>query len=122
MAYLVRYESAIIKTGANVLLNFHGSLLWTGKVGELLFDGFEDPVLTYLIEANSSLFQFPWEKFGWFVNRNGSWSHDGVFNMNNGEVDINKLGTLPYDHFSVCNGSKITLCRAVSRYTAFMEL
>lgn len=95
VAYNVRNEDALSMLGVNVLLNIRGgSLFVTKKVSEMLFDGYDDTLLNFLQETNSSLFYFPFNKFGWFVDRNGSWSYDGVFNMNNGEIDINKLGTL----------------------------
>lgn len=92
-----------------------GSLFITKNVGELLYDGYEDPFLTYLKEADSPIFRYllkiygtyilqlqrlhfflsvPFDKFGWFVDRNGSWSYDGNFNMNTGEVDITTMGKL----------------------------
>lgn len=93
MAYSVRNADALAKLGVNLILNLRGgSLFVTRKVSEMLFDGYNDPLLDYLKEANSGI--IPFDKFGWFYDRNGSWSYDGVFNMNNGEIDITKLGTL----------------------------
>lgn len=95
MAYGVRNGDALIKVGVNLILNLRGgSLFVTRKVSEMLFDGYGDPLLDYLKAANSSLIPLPSNKFGWFIDRNDSWSYDGVFNMNNGEIDITKLGTL----------------------------
>jgi scavenger receptor class B, member 1 len=40
------------------------------------------------------LLQPPFDKFGWFVDRNDSYTYDGNFTMFTGETDINKLGVL----------------------------
>ncbi|KAJ6649883.1 Protein croquemort [Pseudolycoriella hygida] len=95
VAYMVRHGDALTKLGANVLLNIRGgSLFVTQKVGGFLYDGYEDPLLNFLKESNSSAFYIPFDKFGWFVNRNNSWSYDGVFNINTGQNDLGKMGML----------------------------
>lgn len=96
VAYQVRNEDLLVKLGANVLLNRHGgSLFVTRSVNEILFDGYNDSLLELLKLSNSSIFlNFPSNKFGWLVDRNDSWRHDGTFNMNNGNIDILELGTL----------------------------
>lgn len=77
------------------MLNAMGGRLFVTKtVGELLFDGYEDPLLEYLYLTNSSIIPIRSSKFGWFLNRNNSWSYDGTFNVNTGEHDISKMGTL----------------------------
>lgn len=38
--------------------------------------------------------QPPFKKFGWFVDRNGSWSYDGHFEMRSGQSDITQMGKL----------------------------
>lgn len=91
----MRHADALTKLGANVLLNIRGgSLFVTEKVGGFLYDGYEDPLLTFLKETNSSVFYIPFDKFGWFVDRNNSWIYDGTFNMNTGENDIFQMGML----------------------------
>ncbi len=95
IGYAVRHENAAFKLGANVMLNVnHTTLFVTEKVGEWLYDGYDDLLVTFLRSTNSTLFQVPFEKFGWFVDRNNSWSYDGVFNMNTGESDMSKMGML----------------------------
>ncbi|KAK4875495.1 hypothetical protein RN001_011917 [Aquatica leii] len=63
------------------------------SVGELLFDGYDDPFVnlasTFPFLAES-IPQF--DKFGWFYGRNNSDEFDGVFNMNTGVS--NSLGEL----------------------------
>lgn len=95
VAYAVRHDDALVKLGVNAIMSLRGgSLFVTHTVGEFLYDGYEDPLLTFLKETNSELFVIPFDKFGWFVDRNNSWSYDGVFNMNTGETDITKMGML----------------------------
>jgi hypothetical protein len=38
--------------------------------------------------------KIPAGQFGWFYKRNGSLEFEGVFNMETGEEDISRLGTL----------------------------
>lgn len=66
----------------------------TEKVGEFLYDGYEDQLLTFLKQSDSPIFTIPFDRFGWFVDRNNSWSYDGVFNINTGENNINQMGML----------------------------
>jgi len=95
VAYAVRHSDALFKIGANALLTLRGgSLFVTKSVGELLYDGYQDPLIDFLRESDSPIFHVPFEKFGWFVDRNDSWSYDGVFNMNTGQNDITKMGML----------------------------
>lgn len=95
VGYFVRHGDLITKLGANALLTLRGgSLFITKTVRELLYDGYQDPLIDFFREAESPLFVVPFDKFGWFVNKNNSWSADGTFNMNTGETDINKMGML----------------------------
>ncbi|XP_037024619.1 protein croquemort-like [Bradysia coprophila] len=95
VAYAVRNDGPLIKLGVNVILNtLGGSLFVTEKVGEFLYDGYHDPLLDYLKSTNSTVFNIPFDRFGWFVDRNNSWSYDGTFNMNTGENDMTKMGML----------------------------
>ncbi|XP_037050598.1 protein croquemort-like [Bradysia coprophila] len=96
VGYTVRYDGPLIKMGVNVMLNtLGGSLFITKTVRELLFDGYNDSLLDYLNSTNSTAFPARrFSKFGWLSNRNNSWSYDGTFNVNIGEYDISKMGTL----------------------------
>lgn len=95
VAYNVRYASALIQLGVNVMLNtFGGSLFVTQTVGELLFDGYTDSLMDFLYNVEVPVVPLRYPKFGWFFNRNNSWSYDGAFNVNTGENDISKMGTV----------------------------
>lgn len=67
----------------------------TRTVRELLFDGYDDDLLT-LVKANGNpaFPKPPFDRFGWFVDRNNSWEYDGNFTMFTGEEDIFDLGKL----------------------------
>ncbi|CAG9862241.1 unnamed protein product [Phyllotreta striolata] len=54
----------------------------THSVGEVLFDGYSDTLLTSA--AKMSLLPKGMDKFGWFYGRNGSSDFDGIFNMKTG--------------------------------------
>lgn len=59
-----------------------------------MFDGYDDELLTFLKQVNSTAFNVPFDKFGWFVDRNGSKEFDGRFNMYTGQNDITHMGTV----------------------------
>lgn len=73
-----------------------GQQVWITKTtGELLFEGYSDPILTMAIKLpNLAQTKIPADKFGWFYARNGSAEYEGVFNMETGEDDISRLGRL----------------------------
>ncbi|KAF6210155.1 hypothetical protein GE061_013257 [Apolygus lucorum] len=102
--------NAVAKTAANSIKNWNGlmrrSLSFTmgtfgtrihifKKVGELLFDGYSDPLLATAskMPAFSGL-SVPFDKFGWFYKRNGSTAFDGLFNMDTGENGVENVGVL----------------------------
>ena len=60
---------------------------------ELIFCDFFSNYFSWKSGA-AEVFQLPFTKFGFFVNRNDTPGADGEFNMFTGESDINKLGLL----------------------------
>lgn len=56
---------------------------------ELLFDGYDDPILV----EGQGVMDIPYDKFGWFYNKNGT-STDGVYDMWTGKDQISSLGRL----------------------------
>ena len=84
------------------------SLFRNVSAGEILFDGFSDPLLTVgsLFAAPGSFQRLckdcshffiggiPMDKFGWFYERNGTTWSDGVLTMDTGTDDIAKLGDI----------------------------
>lgn len=77
------------------LMNWAGEkLAVTHSVRSLIFDGYDDKILDLLKRLNLKQFDIPFEKFGWFVDRNGSSSYDGRFHMYTGEDSISNLGLL----------------------------
>lgn len=92
--FSVRNSNVIIKMGANALLEFKKiKLTVTKTVRELLFDGYSDPFLDIARTLHLPNLP-PFTKFGWFVDRNGSWTYDGHFEMHSGHSDIKKMGSL----------------------------
>jgi hypothetical protein len=73
-----------------------GQNVWVTKTaGELLFEGYSDPLLTMAVKMpHLAQTKIPADKFGWFYTRNGSAEFDGVFNVDTGEEDILQLGKL----------------------------
>lgn len=65
----------------------------TKTVRELLFDGYSDPFLTTIKKLKLKNAP-PFDRFAWFVGRNGSWSYDGRFEMYTGTKDITRMGEM----------------------------
>lgn len=95
VAFALRNSPFYIKFFADQLLERHGlSIFSTRTVRELLFDGYDDPLLTYLRGFPQLPINIPFTKFGWFFSRNGSSTYDGRFNMYTGTDDVKNLGLL----------------------------
>jgi len=90
-SFILRDFPQAIKNMFNVgLLSFGSTYFITRPAGEFLFDGFRDPLLDIANQFPEGIFP-PYDKFGWFYNRNGSADYDGVFNIFSGTDDISKL-------------------------------
>jgi hypothetical protein len=71
-----------------------GESIWVRRTArEILFDGYDDPLLKILHTA-PSLFgtEVQGDKVAWFFNRNGSYHFDGVLNAETGARDMKTLG------------------------------
>jgi len=79
----------------DVFSTMEAELFVNRTIGELLFDGYDDELITiadaYKGEENSEI---PMDKFGWFYKRNGTTWSDGNLNMYTGEDDITRLGEI----------------------------
>ncbi|CAO1313413.1 unnamed protein product [Diamesa serratosioi] len=96
VAYATRHFGVVIKGLLNIMMNNkRAPLSVTKTVRELLFEGYDDGLLT-IVRAynNTDIPKPPFEKFGWFVDRNESEIYDGQFTMFTGVDDIKKLGVL----------------------------
>ena len=91
------------------MMKMRPSLFRNVSAGEILFDGFSDPLLTVgslfaapgciltllvMIVVISFLGGIPMDKFGWFYKRNGTTWSDGVLTMDTGTDHIAKLGDI----------------------------
>lgn len=95
VAYSSRNFSPALQWSIGVLMRNNAPLTVTKNVSELLFDGYEDNLLTLVKDNRNPAFpKPPFDKFGWFVDRNNSWEYDGNFTMKTGENDIFDLGKL----------------------------
>lgn len=91
--YMVRNRENYMKIIANGVLKIIGEdLTVTKSVRQLLFDGYDDKLLT--LATKTKLVHVPYDKFGWFYTRNDSLNYDGTFTMWTGEDDMNKIGVL----------------------------
>lgn len=95
--YNVRFYSKLIKMGFYEILDVMGSLTTSKTVRQLLFDGYDDNELDWLVKMKKlfpSLPSIPLTKFGWFVQRNLSAEHDGRMVMATGRNNIFNVGML----------------------------
>lgn len=78
----------------------------TKTAGELLFEGYEDDMVTL---AKSLPFlageEIPFDRVGWFYMRNNSKELTGHFNVDTGEKDITKIGELRNWNYKDTNGA-----------------
>uniref|UniRef100_A0A1B6DPX8 Protein croquemort n=1 Tax=Clastoptera arizonana TaxID=38151 RepID=A0A1B6DPX8_9HEMI len=91
-----RNLNPILKSVVSMLIDVEETLVVTHSVGNLLFDGTTDRLLKIadILKNHSINIPLQYDKFGWFYKRNNSFTTDGVFTMNTGKDDINKLGLL----------------------------
>ena len=96
VAYSLRYYPLLMKIAGNSMMKATSTkLIETKTVRELIFDGYDDDLLTLVHSLNvSDIPKPPFTRFGWFVDRNGSDTYDGQFNMFTGSDDITQLGVL----------------------------
>lgn len=83
-AYTARFFNIIMKMGLNLILMGRAQVTVTKSVRELLFDGYDDPLLDLIREANLPNVNLPFDRFGWFYARNNSAEYDGRINMQTG--------------------------------------
>lgn len=89
-------------------------LFKTKKVRELLFDGYDDELLTVLKANHDPKFpNIPFHKMGWFVERNNSETYDGKFRMFTGTDEITKLGNIEMWNGNTSTGLFANSCSIV---------
>lgn len=95
-AYYVRNSNFFLKKGLQfVLTTFARTIHLTKPVGDILFNGYDDPLLTLgnkMPFLSSELKAY--DKFGWFYMRNNSADFDGIFNMASKTTSHSDLGEL----------------------------
>ncbi len=77
-------------------------LFVTKPVGQILFDGYKDPILSAGEFLSKFKIDMPGltDKFGFYYGRNNTWYADGVFNINTGANGLGELGTVNTWNFS----------------------
>jgi len=78
----------------DVFATMEAELFINKTVGELLFEGYEDELITIADAYKEDEVAIPLDRFGWFYGRNGTTWSDGDLSMYTGEDDINKLGEI----------------------------
>lgn len=68
-------------------------------VGELLFDGYDDPLVDIAAAFPFLSAGIPsFDKFGWFYTRNNSYTFDGLFNIGTAHEDFGQLKRWNYEN------------------------
>lgn len=93
-AHKVRYWDTVLQNSLSLLLKT--SRIYVRKtVNELLFAGYDDPLISLGKMAITDDEELPpYDRFGWFYMRNGSKEFDGRFNMDTGTHDLKDFGVL----------------------------
>ena len=87
---------------------FHSKVLAAARLNDILISNLLFPLFPHKLEMTdfTTSDNIPFDRFGWFYDRNGSESYDGVFEMFTGEDDIYKVSFSTFP-FPIC------LCRSV---------
>lgn len=75
-----------------LILRYKEKLVVTRAASQWLFEGMKDSLLDFIKQYNPQL--VPFDKFGWFYDRNKSSTYDGRFNIKTGEDNIWNLGLI----------------------------
>ncbi|XP_041984399.1 protein croquemort-like [Aricia agestis] len=95
VAYFMRYQHPLLKLTVDVFMKtIHEHMFITATASEWLFDGIDDPILRIADRFPELPFTIPFDKFGWFYDRNESLVYDGAFVMNTGASDFSQLGNV----------------------------
>jgi len=108
-AYAVK-GNAMLTIGLNLFMDAIGEKLTISKPAhEVIFDGYEDPLLSALHNDNGSTAESefnlteivpdalkPYDKMAWFYKRNNSDYYDGQFNMFTGEDTLDRVGLIDW--------------------------
>lgn len=93
-AHKIRYWDTMLQSSLSLLLKT--SQIYVKKtVNQLLFSGYDDPLISLgKIAITDDEELPPFDRFGWFYMRNGSTDFDGRFNMDTGAHDMKDFGVL----------------------------
>ncbi|KAB0799864.1 hypothetical protein PPYR_07744 [Photinus pyralis] len=87
----IRFIGPVINS---ILWYFDEKLYVTKTVNEWLFEGYEDPIISDLVEYHIPGVEIPFDRIGWLYSRNDSATYEGNFTVYTGINDINKLGEM----------------------------
>ncbi|CAK1540788.1 unnamed protein product [Leptosia nina] len=95
IAYFMRHSNPVLRVTVDVFMKtLHKNMFTTAPVSDWLFDGIDDPILTIAEHFPELPITIPYDKFGWFYQRNGSREFDGIFVMNTGADEFSQLGNV----------------------------
>lgn len=95
MASMVRHKHPIIKLAVNWLIKDQkDNILFTHTVGDQLFNGIDNKLLSLIQGLAAPGVVIPFDKFGWFYSRNGSAAYDGVFEIYTGKKILEDMGKI----------------------------
>ncbi|KAK0075820.1 hypothetical protein PV325_006271, partial [Microctonus aethiopoides] len=113
-AHKVRYWSYFMQNSLSFMLDKLSGIHIVKTVDELLFTGYEDPLITMGQMAVDDGEEIPpYDRFGWFYLRNGSTMFDGHYNMATGEDNLNNLGVMKNWNYKDTTSYYKTPCNVV---------
>ncbi|XP_069695617.1 protein peste-like [Periplaneta americana] len=94
-SYIARYWSTFSSYALSTGMRMMSKVWITKPAKEILFDGYDDPLMKIVNAAPSLLgTTVPGDKMGWYYGRNGSSEMDGVLNLFTAADDISKMGRI----------------------------
>lgn len=95
-SHVSRYSNYLMQLSLSSALKITGQKIWITKTaGELLFNGYDDPLVTIaskMLRGKGD--EIVYDKSGLFYMRNGSSVYEGIFNVETGEDDFTRIGMM----------------------------
>lgn len=93
-AHMMRNWGYFVKASLATPFSSSVTLAVTKQIGEYLFDGYHDPLLSFASKLPGLSAKIPFDRFGWFYPKNGSYEKDGLFNIETGANGIDVFGSV----------------------------
>ncbi|KAL7635797.1 UNVERIFIED_CONTAM: hypothetical protein RMT77_013614 [Armadillidium vulgare] len=106
-AYAVENNPIMLERLNKMMKLINEKTIVTAKASEIIFDGYQDPLLNVTQKAWEDGLEPPgpselkmYDKFAWFYKRNNSVTHDGIYNMFTGESGFGDVGMIDWWNYA----------------------